>query len=100
MEFLFMLRLKNPNMLVKGATPEESAIIDEHFEYLKTLTAQNVVYLAGRTLTMDERTFGIVIFESGHENSAKQIMENDPAVKKNLMSAELFPFHIALMRSK
>ena len=63
-EFLYRIQPTRPAMLRSGATPQESAAVEAHFHYLKDLTAKGVVILAGRTLTDDESTFGIVIFRA------------------------------------
>lgn len=54
--------------------------------------------LAGKTGGMDEKTFGIVIFEADSDEGAKLIMKSDPAVAEGIMKAELFPYNVALMR--
>ena len=54
--------------------------------------------LAGRTLNMDEKTFGIVILEVTSKEEAETIMKNDPAVSEGIMTAELFPYRVALMK--
>jgi uncharacterized protein YciI len=55
------------------------------------------VMMAGRTLTDDDSSFGIVIFKAESDNAAGELMPADPAVKEGVMRAELFPFRIALM---
>ncbi len=77
-------------------TPEEQAIVSEHFAHLESLTAQEVVLLVGRTQDNSPDTFGIVIFQAESTEQARTIMNNDPAVRKGIMRAELFPFRIAL----
>lgn len=57
-------------MLSEGSTPEEERIVDAHYSYLKALTDQGVVILAGRTLNTDKSSFGIVIFRSDSEEAA------------------------------
>ena len=53
----------NPDrMLTSGPTEFEEKTVSAHFEYLEALVKKGVVVLAGRTLTEDENTFGIVIF--------------------------------------
>jgi len=87
-------------MLVEGPTALEALIIGEHFSYLENLVANGIVLMAGRTLNTDERTFGIVVFMTRSELEARELMNGDPAVKKGLMKAELFPFTVALWSSK
>jgi uncharacterized protein YciI len=84
-------------MLTEGPTPREAEIISQHFNYLKDLTGKGVAIFVGRTLTTDERTFGITVFEADSEEAARVIMNNDPAVIAGVMRAELFPFRIVLM---
>lgn len=83
-------------MLSEGPTPEEAERVSAHFEYLKRLTGEGVVLLAGRTLTTAEDSFGLVIFEVGDEEAARHLMERDPAVVAGVMQARLFPFRVAL----
>ena len=87
-------------MLTEGPTPQEAEIISTHFNYLKGLTDRGVALLVGRTLTTDERTFGITIFEAASEEQAREIMNNDPAVIHGVMRAELYPFKVVLMREQ
>ena len=98
--FLYKIQPIRPDMLAMGATPGEDAIIAEHFSYLNDLTSKGIVLLAGRTLTIDPSSFGIVILKAANENSARAVMRADPAVIKGVMQAELFPFRIALCSDK
>ncbi len=82
-------------MVTNGPTDEEASILSEHFNYLQSLTKQGVVLVFGRTQNNDPSTFGITIFRAESENAARSIMNNDPAVKKGLMRAELFPYKVA-----
>jgi uncharacterized protein YciI len=95
-EFLYRLCPTRLEMVTRGPTDEEARILDQHFSYLKGLADQGTVLLAGRTQNADESTFGIVILQAESEDSAREIMRNDPAVKHELMSAELYPFKTAL----
>jgi len=95
--FLYTLRPSRLERLSEGPTPEEAAIISEHFAYLEALTEQGIVLLAGRTLTTDERTFGIVVLKAESQEAARAIMANDPGVKGGVQRAELFPYRIAPM---
>jgi uncharacterized protein len=74
--------------------------VNEHFEYLQKLVVEGVVFMAGRTQNIGERTFGIVVFEAATEAVAMALMQNDPAVKPGVMKAALFPYRIALWSAK
>ena len=97
-EWLYYLKPARLRMLTEGATPEEEEIVGRHFAYLKDLTDKGVMILMGRTQNNDESTFGIAIFEAEDETAARKIMENDPAVKNDVMTATLYPYKVALMR--
>ncbi len=49
-QFLYQIHPIRPDIFSAGFTDEEQRIFDEHFEYLKNLVNQGVVFLAGRTL--------------------------------------------------
>ncbi|MFO7609006.1 MAG: YciI family protein [Candidatus Krumholzibacteriia bacterium] len=95
-QFVYRLHPVRPGMLADGPTADEERIIGEHFAYLQDLAARGTVKLAGRTLTTGPETFGICILEAADEATARAVMEGDPAVRHGVMTAELFPFRIAL----
>jgi len=95
-QYLYRIQPARPAMLTEGPSEQEARIVDEHFAYLKRLTAEGTVLMAGRTLNDDERTFGIVVFLAESEAKAAAVVRNDPAVKSGVMRAELFPYRIAL----
>ncbi len=97
--YLYRIQPTRAAMLIEGTTPEEGAIIEQHFAYLQDLTAQGVVILAGRTLNTDPSGFGIVIFRAVDDDDARALMNSDPAVRQGVIRAELFPYRIALWAS-
>ena len=96
-EYLYKIQPTRLEMLTQGPTPEEAAIVAQHLAYLQRSAEQGVVVLAGRTQTADERAFGIVILRAASEEAARNVMNNDPAVQKGIMRAELYPYRIAVM---
>ncbi|HVO79955.1 MAG TPA: YciI family protein [Terriglobales bacterium] len=94
--FLYKLHLARPDMLRVGPTPQEAAVVEEHSRYLKELAAKGRIILVGRTLNTDETTMGLAVFRAESEAAAREIMNNDPAVKSSVMSATLFPFRVVL----
>ncbi len=91
--FIYVLKLLRPES-VDNMSPEEEEIINEHFEYLKRNLNEGTLILAGPCL---DGAFGIVIFRSLSQKEAETFMNNDPAVTKGLMTAELHPFHVSLI---
>jgi uncharacterized protein len=95
-EFLYKLQLVRKDMLRAGPTESEQAIVAEHFAYLQNLNAQGVIIFVGRTLNIDENAMGLAVFRAESEDAARRIMNDDPAVKKGVMTAALYPFKVVL----
>ena len=95
-EYLYKLQLARKDMLLTGPSETEQAVVSEHFAYLQDLTAKGAVIFVGRTLTTDENTMGLAVFRAESEEAARQIMNEDPVVKKGVMTATLYPFRVVL----
>ena len=50
----------------------------KHFRYLQKLAGEGLVLMAGRTLNVDERAFGIVVFVAASQSEAADVVQNDP----------------------
>lgn len=74
-------------------TEAESRIFGAHFNYLKDLTARGQVLLAG---PCTDAAFGIVIFRAESDKAAQALMDNDPAIREGIMTADLHPFVASL----
>lgn len=94
--FLYRIQPTRPAMLAEGPTEAEAQIVSEHFAYLQRLVAEGTVLMAGRTLTTDEQSFGIVVFVATSLEEAAEVVQGDPAVQAGVMRAELFPYRVAL----
>lgn len=99
-QFIYVLKLI-PTLLDEGNwTEKEEKIVSAHFNMLQELQRDGRLILAGRTLNMDEKTFGIVILEVDSEEEAQTIMRDDPAIAEGIMTAELFPYRVALIKGQ
>lgn len=96
-EFIYVLRPVRTDMLEKGLTGREGASLADHFAYLQALAADGSVLLAGRTVTTGPETFGLVLFQAADDAAAAAVMKNDPAVRDGIMTAEVWPFRVALV---
>jgi uncharacterized protein YciI len=74
-------------------TAQEGQVMNEHFTYLKKASEQGMVLLTGSCL---DETFEIVVLSAENDEMARGFMLNDPAVKSNVMMAELHPLKILL----
>jgi uncharacterized protein len=93
-EFLYKLQLVRRDMLRTGPDEREQAAVAEHFAYLQDLNARGAIILVGRTLTTDENTMGLTVFRAESEDAARRIMNDDPVVRKGVMTATLYPFKV------
>ena len=80
--------------MVDEPTDAEAAAVEAYFQYLKSLTEQGIVVLAGRTT--EPPHVGIVIFRAADRAAAEAIMDDDPAIKAGVFTPRLQPFRIAL----
>ncbi len=87
--FLYAIRPTRWEMLTDGGSEAEAEILGRHFAYLQGLAAQGKLFLAGRTLTTDPQSMGIVIINSPDEDEARALMQADPAVAEGVMTAVL-----------
>lgn len=97
-QFIYVLKLIPPLLNKDNWTEREEKIVDRHFYRLQKLLEEGKLFLAGKTAGIDEKTFGIVILEVESDEEAKAIMENDPCVAEGIMTAELYPYKVALIR--
>ena len=99
-QFVYVLKLQPDYKVEKNWTSEVNAIVGKHFNHLKDLTNKGTVIMAGRSDydVSNENVFGIVVFEAENQEEATKLMNSDPAVIGKVMTAELHPFSVALMR--
>jgi len=98
-QFIYVLHLVPRLYEEKAWTPEDKTAVMRHLERLKSAADHGPVILAGRTQEPNDKTFGIVVFEAPDATAARAFMENDPAVKAGIMTAELHPYLVAVQRS-
>lgn len=94
-EYLYTLKPVRPAMLAGGMTEQEAASRQRHLDYIGGLAESGALILAGRTQAEPEHSLGLVVFHAEDEDTARRVMESDPAVAEGLMTAELFPFPVA-----
>ncbi len=94
--YIYRIQPVRPEMLSTGPTDEEARLTGEHFAYLKTLMAEGILILAGRSLNSDYSAFGIAIFKARDDDHMRRITAGDPGVAQKLFRAEWHPFRIAL----
>jgi uncharacterized protein len=97
-QFIYVLRLV-PRLYEEQAwTKEDNAAFDKHSNRLKEATDRGQVILAGRAAESLDKTFGIVVFEAKDQEAALEFINGDPIVAASLVTAEIYPFSLALAR--
>ncbi len=81
----------------QDATPEELAIVGEHWERLLRLHAEGTLSHAGRTESLD---FALAIFTAESDEAADALVRGDPCVREGLMTAELHPYQVLLPQER
>jgi uncharacterized protein YciI len=97
-QFLGIYRLV-PRLHAPSAwTASDEAAVQRHFERLQAAAKSGKVILAGRTLEDNARTFGIVVFEADNRDEAQSFMASDPTIVAGVMTFELHPYQVAVLR--
>lgn len=96
LEFLAIAKAKRENWL-GTMTPEEMAVMGRHLEYVKQMSSEGKVVLAGPCL---DGAYGIIIYKAESAEEAQVMFENDPAVQAGIMDMELHPFKVVVMEGK
>ncbi len=94
-QWLYRIVPSRPGMPA-DPTPQEASLVSAHFDYLVGLAERGVLILAGRTL--DDETFGIVVFEAADEAAAREVAAADPAVAAGAFAMTLHPYRVAVAR--
>lgn len=94
LRFVYITKPYKENF-VETATEEEKRVMGVHFVYLKELLEKKILIMAGPETS---GKFGLTVIETASEEQAREIMNNDPAVKSGLVSAEIYPYRVSLIR--
>ena len=97
-QYLGVLTLVDKFKEDKNWSQNDQAIVGEHFKRLVKYKTEGIVVLAGRTHyeLNNPDMMGLVIFYAKDEAAATLFMNNDPAVKNNIMLAKVHPYDIAV----
>lgn len=96
--WLVLLNPARPGFWETGPTPEEQAVIQDHFVRLKELERERVLVFAGPST--DTLGPGVVILEAADRAEAERLMNEDPAVRAGVFTAQLHPIGFSLVRGR
>jgi uncharacterized protein YciI len=68
-------------------------VMGEHFAYNQRLFEEGKILLGGAAT---DGAIGVILLRVGSAEEARQIYENDPAVKAGIGYPELHPFRVGL----
>jgi hypothetical protein len=94
--YIMTLRPMRENFIAT-MTPAEKATMEQHFLYANDLFRQGKIIIGGAAT---DGSIGIIMFRAGSPEEARQIFDNDPAVKGGIGQAEVHPFRIGLMEGE
>ena len=96
-EWVYFLHPPRDDFAV-SMTDDERAVFAAHRAYLEELMAQGSLLLAGPT--GGTVNTGITVLESPDEQSARAIMDGDPAIVAGIMRGELRAFRATFLRGR
>ena len=97
-EYIYVLKLIPRLHDEENWTDEDREIVRQHFVRLRNFCDEDKVVIAGKTEIAYKRDFGIVVFIEENDEMAEVFMNEDPAVKFGIMTGEVFPYRIALLK--
>jgi uncharacterized protein YciI len=80
----------------ENMNPEEIKVMEEHFSYLRSLLETKKLILAGPCL---DGVFGVILLNVKSYKEAEELIDNDPSVKAKIMTPEIHPFRISLLKT-
>lgn len=95
MQFIYFLNLTERLIDDNNWTEKDEKIVSDHFKRLLQMKDNGQLILAGKT--SDRDPVGVVIFNAKNHEEAFKIMNDDPAIRKGIMSGELRPYRVALI---
>lgn len=69
----------------------------EHAAYLKEGVEKGHVLIVARADSQPKDNFGLVAFKAKNVQDATTFMNGDPAVKKGIMTASVYPFKLLMV---
>lgn len=92
----YMIRLHPVRReMVDNPTDHEQSVMGEHFQYLKKLTQEGRVLLAGPVF--GEPPFGLAVTAALSESDANEIGKNDPSVIAGVTTYDIAPMRVSLI---
>ena len=96
-EWIYFIHPPRDNF-AQTMTDAEKAVWAVHFERLQRLMAEGTLILAGPTL--GPINTGIAVIDAPDEETARTLMNEDPAIASGFARGELRPFRVSLLRGR
>jgi len=96
-QFLFRIEPVRPDFSLQNLSETERPIVAQHAAYLKSLTDEGKLILAGQAFD-PKGLWGIIIVNAPDAEAANAIFEADPAIKSKLFRGVVIPFRVVFTR--
>jgi uncharacterized protein YciI len=96
-EWIYFLHTPRENFAAT-MTADEERVWGEHFARLQRLLAEGTLVMAGPTL--GRINTGIAVIEAPDEETARRIMDEDPAITSGYATGELRGYRVSLLRGR
>ena len=90
-EYFVFLYVPGPGWLSHKPITEQP--LSEHFAYMERLTGEGILVLGG-PFKDDQGAIGVL--EVANLAEAREVIDNDPAVRDGIFQAEVHPWHPAV----
>ena len=80
----------------KDATPDEMALMAQHFAYWKDLNDKNVCIFGGPVFD-PKGVYGIIVVRAASEDEARALGNADPSVKAGVNKIDVAEFSVAFL---
>ncbi len=90
--YISTMRPKRPDFLA-SMTPEERAVMEQHFVYVRRLFDQGKLLLGGAAT---DGAIGVLVLRVDSAEEAQRVFDDDPAVRSGIGHSDLHPFRVGL----
>ncbi len=88
--YISTMRPKRPDFPA-SMTPDERAVMEQHFTYVRRLFDQGKLLLGGAAT---DGAIGVLVYRVDSAEEAQRIFDDDPAVTVGIGHSELHPFRV------
>jgi len=96
-QFLLRYEPVRADFTLQNMTEAEQPILEQHGAYLKSLTDQGKITLAGQAFD-PKGLWGLAIVTAPNAEAANAMLQGDPAIKAKVFRGAVIPFRVVFTR--